>query len=129
MIVNRYLENEVENVTFKVCDAALIPAIADVVERALIVRHKERKFGQGCIERWNQERGNLIAEATRLLNPFEQTLACGGPFLFGTAPVYSDFLLFGILENFTFRDAAPFPADLPALKIWHGRLTSFRYPV
>jgi hypothetical protein len=45
MIVNRYLENEVENVTFKVCDAALIPAIADVVERALIVRHKERKFG------------------------------------------------------------------------------------
>ena len=128
MIVNRYLENEVENVTFKVCDAALIPAIADVVERALIVRHKERKFGHGCIERWIQERENLIAEATRLLCPFEQTLAHGG-FLFGTTPVYSDFLLFGILGNFTFRDAAPFPADLPALKVWRERLTSFRYPV
>ena len=128
MIVNRYLENEVENVTFKVCDAALIPAIADVVERALIVRHKERKFGHGCIERWIQERENLIAEATRLLCPFEQTLAHGG-FLFGTTPVYSDFLLFGILVNFTFRDAAPFPADLPALRAWHKRLASFRYPV
>jgi len=129
MIVNRYLENEVENVTFKVCDAALIPAIADVVERTLIVRHKERKFGPDCIERWIQERGNLVAEAARLLSPFEQTLAYGGPFLFGTAPVYSDFLLFGILGNFTFRDTAPFPADLPALKVWRGRLTSFRYPV
>jgi glutathione S-transferase len=129
MIVNRYLENEVENVTFKVCDAALIPTMADVVERTLIVRHKERKFGLGCIERWVQERGNLIAETTRLLCPFEQTLAYGGPFLFGTAPVYSDFLLFGILENFTFRDAAPFPGDLPALRAWRERLTSFRYPV
>ena len=129
MIVNRYLENEVENVTFKVCDAVLIPAIADVVERALIVRHKERKFGPGCIERWVQERGNLIAEATRLFCPFEQTLAHGGPFLFGTAPVYSDFLLFGILENFIFHDAAPFPADLPALRAWHERLASFRYSV
>jgi glutathione S-transferase len=128
MIVIRYLENEVENVTFKVCDAALIPAIADVVERALIIRHKERKFGPGCIERWTQERGNLIAEATRLLCPFEQTLAHGGPFLFGTAPVYSDFLLFGILENFTFRGAAPFPANLPALRAWRKRLTSFRCP-
>jgi glutathione S-transferase len=67
MIVNRYLENEVENLTFKVCDAALIPAIADVVERALIVRHKERKFGPGCVERWVRERGHLIAEAVRSL--------------------------------------------------------------
>jgi glutathione S-transferase len=128
MIVNRYLENEVENVTFKICDAALIPAIADVVERTLIVRHKERKFGPGCIERWIQERGNLIAEATRLLCPFEQILSHCGPFLFGAAPVYCDFLLFGILGNFTFRDAAPFPVDLPALSAWRERLTSYRYP-
>jgi glutathione S-transferase len=128
MIVNRYLENEVENVTFKICDAALVPAIADVVERALIVRHKERKFGPGCIERWIQERGDLMAEATLLLCPFEQTLSHCGPFLFGTAPVYSDFLLFGILENFTLREAAPFPVDLQALSAWRERLTSYRYP-
>ena len=87
----------------------------------------ERKFGPGCIERWIQKRGNLVAEATDLLSPFEQTLAYDDPFLFGKAPVYSDFPLFGILENFTFRDAATFPADLPALKVWRARLTSFRY--
>jgi glutathione S-transferase len=126
-IVNRYLENEVESVTFKVCDAALIPAIADVVERTQIIRHKERKFGLGCVERWGREREGLIAEATRLLWPFEQTLTPGGPFLFGTAPVYSDFLLFGLLENFTFGNAAPFPANLPALRAWCERLRNFRY--
>ena len=126
-IVNRYLENEVENVTFKVCDAAVIPAIPDVVERTLLIRHKERKFGPGCVERWGRERANLLAEATHLLAPFEQILAEGGPFLFGTAPVYSDFLLFGLLGNLTFHDAAPFPAELPALRGWHERLKNFRY--
>jgi len=49
-IVNGYLENEVEGVTFKVNDAVLIPEIDDVVSRTLIVRHKERKFGVGCVE-------------------------------------------------------------------------------
>ena len=69
--------------------------------------------GSYCVERWVRDQGELIAEAARLLCPFEQTLVHGGPFLFGTARVYSDFLLFGILENFTFRDAAPFPPDFP----------------
>ena len=40
-IVNGYLENEVESVSFKVNDAVLIPEIDDIVERTLIVRHKE----------------------------------------------------------------------------------------
>ena len=73
-------------------------------------------------------RGALIAEATRLLTPFEQTLTgTGGPFLFGTAPVYTDFLLAGILGNFLYQDAAPFPAELPALRSWYERLAGFRY--
>lgn len=126
-IVNRYLEHEVESVTFKICDAAVIPAIADVVERTLLIRHKERKFGPGCVDRWGRERSSLLAKAGRLLAPFEQTLTQGGPFLFGTAPVYSDFLLFGLLGNLTFRNAAPFPAELPALKTWYDRLGDFRY--
>src|SRR5690242_17404071 len=51
-IVNRYLKHEIKGVTFKVCDAALIPTIAGVVERTLLIRHWERKFGPGCVERW-----------------------------------------------------------------------------
>ena len=128
-IINQYIENTVESVTFKVCDAAVIPAVADVVERTLLIRHKERKFGHGCVERWKRERPAMIDEANRLLLPFEQTLAnTGGPFLFGASPVYSDFLLYGILGNYTFKDTMAFPAELPALREWHDRLAAFRYP-
>ena len=126
-IVNRYLENDVESVTFKVCDAVLIPTMPDVIERTLTIRHKERKFGIGCVQRWARERENLVAEAVRLLRPFEETLAHGGPFLFGATPVYSDFLLFGILRNFTFCDGDQLPTGLPAVEAWQTRLTHFRY--
>jgi glutathione S-transferase len=78
-IVNRYLEHEVEDVTFKVCDAFIIPAIPDVVERTLLIRHKERKFGPGCVERWGRERASLIAEAARLLAPFRANPGPGRP--------------------------------------------------
>ena len=77
----------------------------------------------GIVKAWHLNRAAL--------GPlFSSSLVAGlvGPFLFGTAPVYSDFLLFGILENFTFRGAAPFPANLPALRAWRERLTSFRCP-
>jgi glutathione S-transferase len=85
-IVNHYLENEVEAVTFKVGDAVLIPQIEDVVERTPQIRHKERKFGPGCLARWQQERPAMIAEATRLLRPFEQVLATNPRgFLWGAA--------------------------------------------
>ena len=127
-IINQYIENTVEEVTFKVCDAAVIPTVADVIERTLLIRHKERKFGVGCVERWQRERPTMIAEANRLLRPFEQTLHhAEAPFLFGSAPVYCDFLLYGILGNYTFQDTLPFPAELPALRAWRDRLQAFRY--
>lgn len=127
-IINQYIENTVEPVTFKVCDGAVIPMLADVVERTLLIRHKERKFGVGCVERWRRERSAMIAEANRLLLPFEQTLTnAGGPFLFGPLPVYSDFLLYGILGNYTYQDTLPFPPELPAIRTWRDRLQSFRY--
>ncbi len=127
-IINQYLENTVEAVTFKVCDAAVIPNVTDVVERTLLIRHKERKFGVGCVARWQRERPAMIAEANRLLLPFEQTLSnAGSSFLFGTEPVYCDFSLYGILANYTFGDTLPFPAELPALRAWRHRLQAFRY--
>ena len=127
-IINLYIENTVEAVTFKVCDAAVIPQVTDVVERTLLIRHKERKFGHGCVDRWQRERPAMIAEANRLLLPFEQTLLnTKAPFLFGAAPVYTDFLLYGILGNYTFEDTLPFPEELPALRDWRDRVQAFRY--
>jgi glutathione S-transferase len=127
-IANRYIENDVEEVTFKVCDAVCIPPIEDVVERTMQIRHKERKFGPGCVTRWMQERPAMIEEATRLLRPFDQVLGTGEhPFLLGALPVYTDFLLFGILGNFTYQGTASLPADLGALRQWYERLQVFRY--
>jgi glutathione S-transferase len=126
-IVNGYLENEVESVTFKVNDAVLIPEIDDVVERTLIVRHKERKFGVGCIDRWARERESLMSRAVSLLLPFEQVLDQGDRFLFGALPVYTDFLLFGILENLTFHKKSELPNELTAITVWRERLAGFRY--
>ena len=127
MIVNGYLENEVESVTFKVNDAVLIPEIDDVVERTLIVRHKERKFGVGCIDRWAREREALTGQAVSLLLPFEQVLDQGDRFLFGALPVYTDFLLFDILENLTFHKKSELPNELTAIAAWRERLAGFRY--
>jgi glutathione S-transferase len=127
-IANRYMENDVEEVTFKVCDAACIPGIDDVVERTLQIRHKERKFGPGCVARWVRERPAMIEEAGRLLQPFEEILTTGGhPFLLGALPVYSDFLLFGILGNFTYQGTATLPEGLTALGRWYERVEAFRY--
>jgi hypothetical protein len=89
--------------------------------------HKERKFGVGCIDHWAREPENLIRQAVHPLFPFEQVLAQGAPFLFGTLPVYTDFLLFGILENFTFHEANKLPKDLTAIGAWRERLGGFRY--
>ena len=126
-IVNLYIENTVEGVSFKVCEAAVIPAIPDIVERTLQIRHKERKFGSGCIAQWQRDRAQLITEANLLLRPFEQILANGGPYLFGASPIYTDFLLYGILGNYTFQNTLPFPPDFPALRAWRDRIEGFRY--
>ena len=55
-IVIPYIEDNVESVTFKLVDPHYLRDIEDPIERAMVRRHKERKFGPGCEERWEQER-------------------------------------------------------------------------
>jgi glutathione S-transferase len=69
-----YLEEHVESVTFKCIDPDYIDAIPDVAARTMVVRHKERKFGRGCVERWREERPALCAEAERHFAPFNNNL-------------------------------------------------------
>ena len=52
-IVISYIEDNVESVTFKLVDPLLPSAISKTpIERAMVRRHKERKFGPGCEEHW-----------------------------------------------------------------------------
>jgi glutathione S-transferase len=50
---------------------------------------KERKFGDGCVDRWLQEREELVARVRSMLAPTERSLAAQ-PFLFGITPTLAD---------------------------------------
>jgi len=123
--VIEFLENEVEARTFKLVDIHWIPAIADVAHRGMVVRHKERKFGRGCVDAWRRDAAAIRAELDRLLVRFERTLR-HQRFLFGDAPVYADFLLFGVLGNLTFNGWNVLSPEQGAIAAWRERLAAWR---
>lgn len=125
-LVIRYLEHEVEDVTFRLFDPFYVESIADVANRGMLIRHKERKFGRGCVERWRQERATLADAAERLLEPLDSMLH-PDPFLFGQEPVYADFLLGGILGNITYSGFNALPPRLRRLPAFQERMESFRF--
>jgi glutathione S-transferase len=125
-IVVPYIEENVESVTFKLVDPFYLRDIEDPIERAMIRRHKERKFGPGCEEHWMEQHGALLREAERLLQPFDITLSKGS-FLFGDAPIYSDFALFGVLGNMTYRNYNSIPISLGNLRNWFERMRTFKF--
>jgi glutathione S-transferase len=119
-----YLENEVEAVTFKLCDIHYIPSIEDLVARTMVIRHKERRFGMGCLERWRSEEQALRDRVSQLLRPLDSILSFT-PFLTGEEPIYADYLLFGILRNMTWNGWNELP-DLAALVKSYRRLENYR---
>ena len=124
--VIEFLENEVEARGFKLADLQWLPTIKDLVARTMVIRHKERRFGRGCVERWRAEAGAIRAELDALLLRFETTLA-QQPFLFDDAPVYADFLLYGVLGNFLHKDWNTLSPNQPALAAFRERLAAFRF--
>jgi glutathione S-transferase len=126
-IVIDFLENEVEYQTFRLVDPHYLDGIADPVERGMIIRHKERKFGRGCVDAWRAEAGAIRSEADRLLDRFETTLR-HSPFLFDHEPVYSDFLLYGILGNLTYKGWNRLDEHRHrALSSWQQAVKDWRY--
>jgi glutathione S-transferase len=125
-IVVDHLENEVEARTFKLADIHYVPAIEDVAARGMVVRHKERRFGRGCVEQWRANAAQLRVDADALLARFEATVR-HTPFLLGNAPVYADFALYGIVGNFTYRRWNALSPDQHALAAWRERLAAWRF--
>jgi glutathione S-transferase len=107
--VVEFIEDCVEGVSFKLVDPAYLDTVADPVARMMTIRHKERKFGKGCVERWKAEADALRAELEGLLSRSDARLA-HAPHLFGEAPVYADFALYGIIGNLTYRNINTLPA-------------------
>lgn len=116
LILSRYIEQELEAVGFKVNDTYVIPS-RQLVERVMMIRHKERKFGKGCVETWTSHRKDLNSQFSELLQPIDNMLA-SSPFLLSERPLFVDYNLYGVLENYLFNGKTKLPA-LKHLRRWH----------
>ena len=100
-ILWRYFENEIEEIGFKLNDI-YYEEMVPPADRLAFLRHKERKFGRGCLEQWRSQQNQLQEELTRRLLLCEQMLVTR-PFLLDQQPRFVDFDLFGMLGNFLIR--------------------------
>ncbi len=121
----RYIENDIEGPCFRLNDIywqELVPP----AEHLNFLRHKERKFGRGCIEKWKRQQRELLAQLQERLLPFEEMLL-HRPFLLGARPRFVDFDLFGMLGNFLYSGHYRLPAKHDRLKEWYGRLAPLEF--
>lgn len=119
-LVWRYIEQEVEAIGFKLNDiywTEMVPAF----DRVHFLRHKERKFGRGCIDQWQAQRRGLLGQLEQRLVPFEEMLMFK-PFLLDSRPRFVDFDLFGMLGNFLYSGHYRLPPKHTRLREWHSRM-------
>ncbi|MBI5383986.1 MAG: glutathione S-transferase [Verrucomicrobia bacterium] len=119
-----YIENDVEGCTFKLNDvyyAEFVPKS----ERLNYLRHKERKFGRGCTDKWRQQEDYLREELSHRLVPFEQMLA-HREFLLDDRPRFVDFDLCGMLANLLYSGHHKLPAAHACLRRWYDRMGKLR---
>jgi len=121
-ILWRYIENEIEGLTFKLNDAYYRENVSKP-DQLSYIRHKERKFGRGCLDAWLNSQGDLLTQLEARLLPFEEMVAYR-PFLLGARPRFVDFDLAGMLDNFLYSGHYRLPANRPQLEKWYRRLAS-----
>lgn len=115
-ILWRYIENEIEGLTFRLNDAYFRENVSKPDQLAYI-RHKERKFGRGCLDQWRTGHKQLQAQLAERLLPFEQMLG-HRPFLLGARPRFVDFDLLGMLDNFLYSGRYRLPARHSQIRHW-----------
>ena len=94
-------------------------------EQLNFLRHKERKFGRGCIDQWRAQQADWLKKLEQNLLPFEEMLAHNS-FLLGEEPRFVDFDLFGMLENFLYSGHYELPPAHPHIKEWHSRMAGLK---
>ena len=119
-----YIENEIEGPCFKLTDIhwqELMPKS----DRLLFLRHKERKFGRGCLGQWRAQAGDFLAQLEQRLIPFEEMLM-HQPFLIDARPRFADFDLAGMLGDFLYTGHYKLPARHKEVENWYRRLATIR---
>ena len=120
LILSRYIENDLEMVGFKVNDTYVIPS-RPLVERVMLTRFKERKFGKGCLQQWTKDRAKLNRQFAELLVPIDNMLA-SSQFLVADRPLFVDYDLYGVLANYLYCGKTRLPT-LKNLQRWHRAMS------
>lgn len=125
-LVWRYFENEIEDMTFRLNDIHWREFVA-ASGRCGFVRHKERRFGRGCLEEWKAREPEYLARLENLLQVPEEMLATR-PYLLCERPVFSDFCLRGMLANFLYSGHYQLPASRSRVGDWYRRISHVSLP-
>jgi glutathione S-transferase len=124
-ILWRHIENEIEDLTFRLNDIywkEMVPT----KEHVAFLRHKERKFGRGCIDQWQIQQKPMLAELAHRLVPYDQMLM-NQSFLVGDTPHFVDFDLYGMLGNFLYSGHYRLPAEHTRLRKWYQRMHKLKF--
>jgi glutathione S-transferase len=123
-ILWRFIEEQVEGACFRLNDIYWREFVPKA-EHMAFVRHKERKFGRGCLELWRAQQAHWLEDLTQRLTPFECMLA-ERPFLLRAKPHFIDFDLWGMLACFLQSGHYQMPAVHTCLQEWHERMSHLR---
>jgi glutathione S-transferase len=119
-IVWRYIESEIEGCTFRLNDIYWREFVPKADQLALI-RHKERKFGRGCLDQWHKDRKQWQRHLAAKLLPFEEMLMHRS-FLLDDRPRFVDFDLFGMIANYLYSGHYQLPARHNRIRDWFTRM-------
>jgi glutathione S-transferase len=120
----KFIESEIEGATFRLNDIYWKEFVPPR-EQLQFLRHKERKFGRGCIEQWRKEQNMWLKKLEERLIPFEIILS-HQPFLLDERPRFLDFDLFGMLENFLFSGHYELPERHKEIREWHAKMAKIK---
>lgn len=123
-ILWRTVENEIEGATFRLNDIYYRENVS-AAHQLQYLRFKERKFGRGCIDQWRAQKNDWLKKLEAGLLPFEQMLAHSA-YLLDERPLFVDFDLYGMLENFLYSGHYQLPKSRPNVADWHRRMKSVR---
>jgi len=123
-IIWKYIENEIEGICFKLNDV-FYKEFVPKSDQLPFLRHKERKFGRGCLDQWRAQTPQLLEQLAHYLNPFEVMLE-DRPFLLDHAPHFVDFDLYGMLANFLFTGHYKLPAIHTRLNEWYPGIAKLK---
>ena len=123
-ILWRYIENDIEGPCFKLTDIHW-REIVPKSDRLLFLRHKERKFGRGCLDQWRAQEGELLQQLEDRLAPFEEMLRHRA-FLMDDRPRFVDFDLFGMLGDFLYTGHYELPKAHKHILRWHRAMATLK---